>query len=164
MLCTFGPHMVLFENIVLWQDILFVSTNYMRIRIHAELIVTEVNGLKSIEDLERVRKEALERLRIREGGAAKRIVVGMGTCGIAAGARDVVQAVLDELALRKISDVAITQTGCIGLCEYEPLVDVYTPGAPKVTYAHVTAEKARQIVSRHVINGQIIGEWTLVRT
>ncbi len=120
--------------------------------------------MKSIEDLERVRKEALERLRIREGTAAKRIVVGMGTCGIAAGARDVVQAILDEFALRKISDVTVTQTGCIGLCEYEPLVDVYTPGAPKVTYQHVTAEKARQIVARHVINGQIIGEWTLVRT
>jgi len=119
--------------------------------------------LKSIEDLERVRKEAIERLRVREGGAEKRIVVGMGTCGIAAGARDVVQAVLDELALRRISDVTVTQTGCIGLCEYEPLVDVYAPGRPKVTYAHVTPEKARQIVSRHIINGQIIGEWTLVR-
>ncbi|MDP2857034.1 MAG: (2Fe-2S) ferredoxin domain-containing protein [Bacillota bacterium] len=119
--------------------------------------------MKSIEDLERVRKEALERLRIREGGAEKRIVVGMGTCGIAAGARDVVQAVLDEMALRKISNVTVTQTGCVGLCEYEPLVDVYAPGTPKVTYVHVTPEKARQIVSKHIINGRIIGEWTLVR-
>lgn len=120
-------------------------------------------NVKSLEDLERVRKEALERIRVREGQQEKRIVVGMGTCGIAAGARDVVSALMDELALRRLSDVTITQTGCVGLCEYEPLVDVYVPGLPKVTYVHVTPDRARQIVSRHIVNGQIIGEWTLPR-
>ena len=91
-------------------------------------------------------------------------MVGMGTCGIAAGARDVVNAVLDELNVRNISDVAVTQTGCVGLCEYEPLVEVFVPGLPKTTYVRVTPEKARQIVSRHVLNAQMIGEWTLPRT
>jgi (2Fe-2S) ferredoxin len=123
----------------------------------------EVKLVKSLEDLERVRKEAIERLRVREGKGEKRIVVGMGTCGIAAGAREVVGAIMDELALRKLSDVSVTQTGCVGLCEYEPLVDVYTPGLPKVTYAYVSPERARQIVARHIVNGQIIGEWTLPR-
>lgn len=120
--------------------------------------------MKSLEDLERIRREAIERIRVREGQQEKRVIVGMGTCGIAAGARDVVQNVLDELALRRVSDVAVTQTGCVGFCEYEPLVDVYVPGLPKTTYVRVTPERARQIVQRHVLNGQIIGEWTLPRT
>jgi NADP-reducing hydrogenase subunit HndB len=117
--------------------------------------------LKSLDDLERVRKEALERIRLRDGKNEKRIVVGMGTCGIAAGAREVVGAFMDELALRRITDVSVTQTGCVGLCEYEPLVDVYSPGQPKVTYKHVDPAKAREIVAKHIIGGQAVGAWTL---
>jgi (2Fe-2S) ferredoxin len=117
--------------------------------------------LKSLDDLERVRREAMERIRLREGKNEKRVVVGMGTCGIAAGAREVVSAFMDELALRQINDVTVTQTGCVGLCEYEPLVDVYTPGREKVTYKHINPAKAREIVAKHLIGGQIVGEWTL---
>ena len=119
--------------------------------------------MKSLEDLERIRREARERLAIREGQQDIRIIVGMGTCGIAAGARDAVGAFMDELARRRLTNVAVTQTGCIGLCEYEPMVDVCLPGAPKVTYVYVTPDKARQIVAQHVVNGQVVPQWTLAR-
>lgn len=119
--------------------------------------------MKSLEDLERIRREAQERLAVREGRHDVRIVVGMGTCGIAAGAREVVSAFMDELAKRRLTNVSVTQTGCAGLCQYEPMVDVYMPGAPKVTYVYVNPDKARQIVAQHVVNGQVVTQWTLAR-
>ncbi len=119
--------------------------------------------MKSLEDLERVRQEAREKLRLREAGQNVRVVVGMGTCGIAAGARDVTAAFLEELARRSLRNVTVTQTGCAGLCEYEPLVDVYLPGQAKVTYTYVTPEKARQIVAQHIVNGRPVADWTLAR-
>ncbi|MDP2857539.1 MAG: (2Fe-2S) ferredoxin domain-containing protein [Bacillota bacterium] len=84
--------------------------------------------MKSLEDLEKILQEARERLRVREGSHDVRVVVGMGTCSIAAGARDVTSAFLEELARRSLRNVTVTQTGCAGLCECEPLVDVYLPG------------------------------------
>lgn len=87
----------------------------------------------------------------------------MGTCGIAAGAREVMAAILDELSRRSLAGITVTQTGCAGLCEYEPLVDVIKPGQAKVTYHHVDAEKARQIVVKHLVNDQPIGEWAITR-
>jgi (2Fe-2S) ferredoxin len=119
--------------------------------------------VKSLEDLERIRREARERLAVRASSHQTVVAVGMGTCGIAAGGREVVSAFMDELSMRKISNVAVTQTGCPGLCEYEPMVTVSTPGAPKVTYTYVTPEKARQIVAQHIVNGRPITEWTLAR-
>jgi len=119
--------------------------------------------LKSLEDLERIRQEARERLRVREGSQDVRVVVGMGTCGIAAGAREITSTFLEELARRSLRNVTVTQTGCAGLCEYEPLVDVYLPGQAKVTYTYVTPEKARQIVAQHIVNGRPVAEWTLAR-
>jgi NADP-reducing hydrogenase subunit HndB len=117
--------------------------------------------MKSLEDLEKIRNEAKERLRLREGSQDTRIVVGMGTCGIAAGAREVVAALLDEAAKRKLQGVSVTQTGCVGLCEYEPLVFVYTQDGKKVTYKYVNAEKARQIIAQHIVNGRPVTEWVL---
>lgn len=117
--------------------------------------------MKSLEDLERIRDRAKEATRLRESASATRIVVGMGTCGIAAGAREVMTAVLAELAKRSLTDVVITQTGCIGLCDQEPLVDVQLPGQPKVTYGRVDAVRARDIIARHVVNGQVIGDWVI---
>lgn len=119
--------------------------------------------MKSLADLEKVRREAQERMRIRDGEGPTRIVIGMGTCGIAAGARETMSAIMDELAKRNLTDVTVTQTGCAGLCEYEPLVDVYVAGKDRVTYSYVTPERARQIVARHVVNGQIVGDWVLAR-
>ncbi len=119
--------------------------------------------MKTLEDLAKIRERAQEMTRLREGEGTARIVIGMGTCGIAAGARETLHAVMDELAKRNRQDVSVTQTGCIGLCEQEPLVEVQLPGQPKVTYGRVDAEKARQIVAKHIVNGQIVGEWVIAQ-
>ncbi|MBC7332841.1 MAG: (2Fe-2S) ferredoxin domain-containing protein [Synergistetes bacterium] len=117
--------------------------------------------MKSLEDLKRIREQAQAQIKLRTQESNTKIIVGMGTCGIAAGAREALMAILDELAKRNIQDVVVTQTGCVGLCEYEPLVNVVKPGQPKVTYMKVTPERARQIVASHIVNDQIINEWVL---
>jgi len=118
--------------------------------------------IKSIEDLERIRDQARDLVNLRKDSESKiRVVVGMGTCGIAAGARTAMLAILDELKKRNIDNVIVTETGCIGLCKFEPLVDVIKPGENKVTYVNVNEEKARQIVVKHIINNQIIDEWVI---
>jgi NADP-reducing hydrogenase subunit HndB len=117
--------------------------------------------LKSLEDLKRIREQAQAQIRLRTQESSTKIIVGMGTCGIAAGARETLMAILDELAKRNIQDVVVTQTGCVGLCEYEPLVNVVKPGQPKITYMKVTPERARQIIASHIVNDQIINEWVL---
>lgn len=117
--------------------------------------------VKSLEDLKKVREKALEQMKIREGSQSAKIVVAMGTCGIAAGAREVMTAILDELEKRGINDVTVTQTGCKGLCEQEPTVDVIKSGEQTVTYGYVDAAKARQIVAQHLVNGQTVSDWVI---
>lgn len=117
--------------------------------------------MKSLEDLKRIREQAQAQIRMRTQEANTKIIVGMGTCGIAAGARDTLMAILDELAKRNIQDVVVTQTGCVGLCEYEPLVNVIKSGQPKITYMKVSPERARQIIASHIVNDQVINEWVL---
>lgn len=117
--------------------------------------------MKTVEDLERIRKQAKVMTKLREGGETTKVVVGMGTCGIAAGARETLSAIMDELARRNIQDVIVTQTGCIGLCEQEPIITVERPGEGKVSYGKVSGERARKIVASHVINGQVVGEWVI---
>ncbi|KXG77402.1 MAG: NADP-reducing hydrogenase subunit HndB [Tepidanaerobacteraceae bacterium] len=118
--------------------------------------------IKSIEELEKIRDQARELINLRKDNENKtRIVVGMGTCGISAGAREVLMAILDEIKKRNLTDVVVTETGCIGMCRFEPLVDVIKPNQPKVTYVNVNPEKARQIVARHVVNNQVIDEWVI---
>lgn len=117
--------------------------------------------VKTLEDLAKIREKAKQAISMREGELETKIVVGMGTCGIAAGAREVMAAILDELGKRNLTGIAVTQTGCVGLCDKEPLVDVVKPGKPRVTYGNVTAERARRIVAQHVVNDQIIGEWVV---
>lgn len=115
--------------------------------------------VKSLEDLERIREQAKEMIDYRVGNENKtRVVVGMGTCGIAAGARTVMMAMLDELKKRNVHDVIVTETGCAGLCQYEPQVDVIKPGEPKVTYVNVKPESAREIVVKHLINNQVVSD------
>lgn len=120
-----------------------------------------MSHLKSLEELENIRRRALEETRVRQSGQRTQIIVGLGTCGIAAGARETMAAILAELGQRNMTDVMVTQTGCIGLCEQEPLVDVIKPGRTKVTYARVDPERARMIVAQHVINDQVIGDWVV---
>lgn len=117
--------------------------------------------MKSLDDLRALRQSLQEQSRLSEIQGKKKIIVSMGTCGIAAGAREVIKAALDEINKRNLDDVIVTQTGCLGLCEKEPVLQVIMPGKQVVTYGYVDAGKARRIISSHVVNGQIIGDWVI---
>ena len=119
--------------------------------------------MKSLEELEKIRDQARQMTELREEKAQKKVIIGMGTCGIAAGARESMKAILDEINKRNLTGIAITQTGCLGLCEQEPIVEVEIPGEPRIIYGRVSAEKARQIVAKHLVNNNIIGEWVIGR-
>lgn len=113
--------------------------------------------MKSLADLHALREQLKADIKLRKSTGTK-IIVGMGTCGIAAGAREVMSAILDELAVRKLVDVQVQQTGCIGMCEKEVLVDVVHPGEPRITYGKVTPADVRKIIADHVVNGRIVEE------
>lgn len=113
--------------------------------------------MKTVEDLKRLRDQLHSQVRLRHDGGTQ-IIVGMGTCGIAAGAREVMTAVLDEVAKRKLSDVVVRQTGCIGMCEKEVLLDIARPGEPRITYGKVKPEHVPKIIAEHVVNGHIVEE------
>lgn len=118
--------------------------------------------MKSLADLEAIRNQMRNKVNLRqEDGDAIRIVVGMATCGIAAGARPVMNAFMEEVAKRKIEHVTVSQTGCIGMCRLEPIVEVFEPGKDKVTYVKMTAEKALKVVNDHIVNGQVVTEYTV---
>lgn len=114
--------------------------------------------MTTLDDLRRIRDTARKSMLVRDSGERPQVKVAMGTCGIAAGARAVVSAVLDELAARDVSDVAVTLTDCMGQCQSEPMLDVQRPGEVEVVYARVTPEIARKIVAQHVIGGQPVAE------
>ena len=113
--------------------------------------------MKSLEDLHKLRETLKADIKLRKEEGTK-IIVGMGTCGIAAGAREVMSAILDELAVRKLINVQVQQTGCIGMCEKEVLVDVIRPGEPRITYGKVKPEDVKKIIAEHVVNGRIVEE------
>lgn len=117
--------------------------------------------MKSLAELEEIRQKTLDRINMRNDPQAVRVVVGMATCGMAAGARPVMAAFADEAAKRNLTHVSVSQTGCIGLCKYEPLVDIYMPGKEKVTYIHMNPEKAARVLEEHVIGGQPVAEYTI---
>lgn len=119
--------------------------------------------MKSLEELMAIRDKARQKMTVREdtGDENIRIVVGMATCGIAAGARPVLNAFVDEIAKRNIKGVTVTQTGCIGMCQYEPIVEITVPGKEKVTYVKMTAEKAIKVVNDHIVNGNPIVDYTV---
>ena len=111
--------------------------------------------MKTIEDLKKMREQFQEQTKLRDAGGIQ-IIVGMGTCGIAAGAREVMSAILDEIAKRKLQNVTVRQTGCIGMCEKEVLIDVVRPGEPRITYGKVTPATVAKIIAEHVVNGHIV--------
>ncbi len=118
--------------------------------------------MKSLAELKALRDKMQNSVNLREnteGGI--RIVVGMATCGIAAGARPVLSAFVDKVAEKKIENVTVTQTGCIGICQYEPVVEVYENGKDKVTYVKMTAEKAAEIIEKHIVGGNVVTEYTI---
>ena len=118
--------------------------------------------MKSLAELQKIREEMQGKIGIRhDGDTHTRVVVGMDTCGIAAGARSVLQSFMQEIEKRGLTHVAITQTGCIGLCQYEPIVEVYHPGEEKVTYIRVTPDMVPAIVARHLVDGIPVQEYTI---
>jgi len=117
--------------------------------------------MKSLEELMAIKAKMQDKVSLRTSSGDIRIVVGMATCGIAAGARPVMTAFLDEIAKRGLENVAVTQTGCIGMCKLEPLVEVFLPGEEKVTYVKMTPEKAVRVVNDHVVNKNIVTEFTI---
>ena len=118
--------------------------------------------MKSLAELQALRDKVKSNMGIRADDSGNtRVVAGMATCGIAAGARPVLAAFTDEVARRGVSNVTIAQTGCIGICQYEPVVEVFEPGREKVTYVKMTPEKAARVVAEHLINGKPVAEYTI---
>ena len=118
--------------------------------------------MKSLAELAAIREKMQSKVVIREGQAATRVVVGMATCGIAAGARPVLNAFVEAVNKEGLTDkVSITQTGCIGICQYEPVVEVYEDGKEKVTYVKLDAAKANEIVEKHLKGGAVVTEYTI---
>ena len=115
-----------------------------------------MSTIKSLEDLKRAREEALKKRYLKASSGTVQVVVGMGTCGIAAGARDTMKSILDTIEKETMNGIIVTQTGCIGLCEKEPIVMVTVGESPKVTYGKVSPEIAQKIVKEHVGKGQIV--------
>ncbi|MEE3428448.1 MAG: (2Fe-2S) ferredoxin domain-containing protein [Ruminococcus sp.] len=119
--------------------------------------------MKSLAELQAIRERAKANLDLRkENPNAARVLVGMATCGIAAGARPVLNAFTEEIAKRGLTDsVTVTQTGCIGICQYEPVVEIEVPGEEKVTYVKMTPEKAVKVVNDHLVNKNVVTEYTI---
>ena len=117
--------------------------------------------LESLEDLERLREKAQQELKIRQSATSK-ITVGMGTCGIAAGASDTMQAILEELKKHDIK-VGVAAVGCIGMCSKEPLVDIEQAGKPRITYANVHPDMVARLIEEHLVKGNVVQEWAFGR-
>ena len=118
--------------------------------------------MKTLAELAQIREKMKDKVGIREGVNGIRIVVGMATCGIAAGARPVLNTLVEEVAKEDLSSKAtVTQTGCIGICQYEPVVEVFEAGKEKVTYVKVTPDMAKRIVAEHIKGGKIVSEYTI---
>ncbi len=117
--------------------------------------------MKSLQELAKIRDEAKSKINLRKDRKGTRIVVGMATCGISAGARPVLTALLEEVSKRGLPDVEVTQTGCIGVCRLEPIIEVYKEGDDKVTYVEMTAEKAKKVIADHIVNGQVVTDFTI---
>ena len=118
--------------------------------------------MKTLAELQAIREKMQSQVNLRaEDHNHIRVVVGMATCGIAAGARPVLNAFLEEVAKRELKNVTVSQTGCIGVCRLEPIVEVYVPGQEKVTYVKMTPDKVASIVSEHLVNGRVVTEYTI---
>ena len=118
--------------------------------------------MKSLAELQAIRDKALNQVNLRkEREDGIRVVVGMATCGIAAGARPVLNAFLQEIEKRNVQNATVTQTGCIGMCRLVPIVEVYVPGKEKVTYVKMTEDKVAKVVAEHIVNGKPVAEYTV---
>ncbi len=121
--------------------------------------------MKTLAELAAIREQMKDKVAIRTGSGAVRVVVGMATCGITAGARPVLNAFVEEVTKAGLNEkVMVTQTGCIGICQYEPVVEVYEDGKEKVTYVKMTAEKAKEVVEKHLKGGAAVSEYLIGNT
>ena len=121
--------------------------------------------MKSLAELKAIRDRVQSQVNIRDKeGNKTRVVVGMATCGIASGARPVLNAMAEMVQKKGLTDVQVTQTGCIGLCQYEPIVEVYEPDKEKVTYIKMTPEKAEEVFEQHLVRGHVLTKYTLSET
>lgn len=117
--------------------------------------------MKTLAELQAIKEKIQGQVNLRDDDKSIRVVVGMATCGIAAGARPVLQALSDLVQKNNLTDVSVTQTGCIGLCQYEPIVEVIKPGEEKVTYIKMDADKAKEVVEQHLMRGVVIADYTI---
>ena len=118
--------------------------------------------IKSLEDLRKIKAESQLQTKARKSNDTQ-IIIGMGTCGIAAGAREVMTAVLEELAKRNLNNVSVLQTGCIGMCQKEPLLDVVRPGEDRVTYGPVSPSDVPRIIAEHLVNRNIVEDLVVAK-
>jgi NADP-reducing hydrogenase subunit HndB len=118
-------------------------------------------NVKSLQDLKKIREEALKKQELKETTGKTEVIVGMGTVGIAAGARETLKAILDLIEHENLSDILVRQTGNIGLDSFEPIVQVVKPGEEKVTYGKVNPDMARRIIHEHVLDGEIVKEYQI---
>ena len=118
--------------------------------------------MKSLAELAAIREKMKDKVAIREGSGEIRVVVGMATCGIAAGARPVLNTFVEEISKEGLSEKAtVSQTGCMGICQYEPVVEVFQEGKEKVTYVKINPDKAKRIVAEHIKGGKVVTEYTI---
>ena len=118
--------------------------------------------MKTLAELQAIRNRMIEQVNMRkDDNIDTRVVVGMATCGIAAGARPVMLEFVDELKRRGLENVTVAQTGCIGMCRLEPMVEIYVKGQEKVTYVHMSPEKVARVVNDHIVNGRPVEEYTI---
>lgn len=119
--------------------------------------------MKSLAELQAIKEKMQNKVSLRatEGEETIRVVVGMATCGIAAGARPVLNAFLKEIEDRHLNNIICTQTGCIGICRYEPVVEVIMPDGAKTTYVKMTEDKVARVVTEHLVNNKVVQEYTI---
>lgn len=118
--------------------------------------------MKTLAELQAIKNRMKDKVILRDGLEGTRVVVGMATCGIAAGARPVLNALVQGVNEQGLGDkVSVTQTGCIGICQFEPVVEVFEAGKEKTTYVKMTAEKARRVIEEHLKGGKVVTEYTI---
>ena len=118
--------------------------------------------MKSLAELQAIKEKMRDKVILREGLNSVRVVVGMATCGIAAGARPVLNALVEGVNEEGLTEkVTVSQTGCIGICQLEPIVEVFEPGKEKITYVKMTPEKAARVIEEHLKNGNVVNEYTI---
>ena len=118
--------------------------------------------MKSLPELQAIKEKMRDKVILREGVNSVRVVVGMATCGIAAGARPVLNALVEGVNKEGLTEkVTVSQTGCIGICQLEPIVEVFEPGKEKITYVKMTPEKAARVIEEHLKNGNVVNEYTI---